>query len=265
MRCSIVIATLGRSSLPAVLAALDGQGHETIVVDDGGGGVAEATLRTPRVGGAAARNAGARAATGELLAFLDDDATPARDWVARLVAAAEANPGAAIGGSFENGLPADAYATAAHVILAAGYEWSARHGIRFFASLNLAVPRDGFLALGGFDERFARGADREFCDRWLASGRSLVAAPDARVSHAQDLTWRTFWRKHAANGRFLHEFHREHAARNRRGPALDTGYYALLARRAAAEGPRVAALVAAALVANYGAYAVARAAEAARA
>ena len=96
---SIVIATYGRPrQLAACLEAVSGLDYprdrfEVIVVDDGGpepvAPVAEPhrdrlrirVERTERGGPGAARNAGARLADGELLAFIDDDCLPAPGWL----------------------------------------------------------------------------------------------------------------------------------------------------------------------------------------
>jgi GT2 family glycosyltransferase len=86
---------------------------------------------------------------------------------------------------------------------------------RFFASNNLAVPRDAFEELGGFDsERFPGASeDRDFCDRWLASGRTLRYAPAAVVRHAHDLDLRGFVRQHVEYGRGAARYQRARAAR----------------------------------------------------
>jgi hypothetical protein len=56
----------------------------------------------------------------------------------------------------------------------------------------LAVPAADFAAVGGFDMSLRWSEDREFCDRWLASGRRLVHVPDAIVRHDRPHTARAF-------------------------------------------------------------------------
>jgi len=97
--CSLVIATLKRpqalEALLSAVAALDTQPVETIVVDNSAGdpltrSVAERAgatyLTAAGTGLSGARNIGARTASGDVVAFLDDDALPAGDWLAQLVA-----------------------------------------------------------------------------------------------------------------------------------------------------------------------------------
>ncbi len=97
--CSLVIATRNRhrtlARLLEVVAGLEAQPIETIVVDNTSGDpstrtVAErsgaAYLTAPGTGLSGARNLGARRASGQIVAFLDDDALPAADWLSHLLA-----------------------------------------------------------------------------------------------------------------------------------------------------------------------------------
>src|SRR4051812_19039811 len=101
---SVVIPTFERLDvLPEVLRALAAQEgappFEVVVVDDGSGDgtrellagyrgpLALTALLEDHQGPAAARNAGVRAAHGELVAFLGDDTVPAPGWLAAHVAA----------------------------------------------------------------------------------------------------------------------------------------------------------------------------------
>ena len=103
---SIIIPTRERPGYLAVaLASVAPQalrtGAELIVVDDGAlaanaelaerFGARYVSLGEPR-GLNAARNAGLRAAEGELLAFIDDDVEAPDGWLDALIAAAHAQP-----------------------------------------------------------------------------------------------------------------------------------------------------------------------------
>ena len=229
---SIVIATADRPGpLARCLTAVAALEHprdelEVIVVDDGGGadlelpagGLPVRLLRRERGGPGAARNDGARAAAGELLAFTDDDCLPEPAWLRELCAAARgAAPGTMVGGRTVNALAGNRFAEASqHIqdLVYAHYNRDPEHA-RFFATNNLAVPRDAFLALGGFDVAtfpFA-SEDRDLCDRWRASGRGLRSAPGAVVRHAHDLDLRGFVRQHVAYGRGAARYHRARALR----------------------------------------------------
>jgi len=94
--CSVVVCTRNRARRVAVcldaIARLDHPNFEVVVVDNSDGDpavrrAAEACgaryVVEPRPGLSRARNVGARAARGAIVAFTDDDATPASDWLSR--------------------------------------------------------------------------------------------------------------------------------------------------------------------------------------
>jgi GT2 family glycosyltransferase len=282
---SVVIATADRPGpLARCLAAVAALDHprdelEVLVVDDGGsarlgpaaGGLPVRLLRGERGGPGSARNIGSVAAQGELLAFTDDDCRPDPGWLGALSAAARDSPaGTMLGGRTVNALTGNPFAEASQYIqdlVYAHFNRDPEHA-RFFATNNLAVPRDAFLALGGFDVAtfpFA-SEDRDLCDRWRASGRDLRCAPDAVVRHAHDLDLPGFVRQHLAYGRGAARYHR---ARARRGTGrlrddaafhLDRSLWLRTARlRPARRAARIVPLLALWQVANAAGYLLERA------
>jgi len=202
--------------------------YEVVVVDDGGGlddglvasaGANVRFVEQAQAGPAGARNRGAAAASGSYVAFVDDDCMVDSGWLNALGAELRARPDAAIGGRVVNDLPENPCATATQLLIDYVNRWYAanRPERQFATSNNLAVPRAGFLELGGFDERFAlAGAeDRDFAARWIGAGREVVSAPRVVVRHAHDLTLAGYLRQHLTYGR---------------------GAYTLRSRRGAAEG-----------------------------
>ena len=214
---TVVVPTFARPErLAACLAALAAQtmrDFAVIVVDDGSDppvrGVVEAArgfadgqlryLRQDNAGPAAARNRGAGAADGPWLAFTDDDCRPRPDWLAALAAAAEAAPGALLGGHTVNGEVGNLFSEASQDLIG----FLEAEDRAYFASNNLACPADGFAGLGGFAESFplAGGEDRDFGLRWGAAGRPVAHVADAVVDHHHALDPRGFWRQHANYGR----------------------------------------------------------------
>ena len=219
---SVVIASRRRPEhVRACLQALAAQDYprtafEVVVVDDGSpvplasavSGLGE-MLRTrvhtqANAGPAAARNAGARIATGRYLAFTDDDCRPASDWLSHLSDALVQQPDALVGGVVRNALAHDRYAEATQALIEFLHEaYGDDPSRRFITSNNLAVSREAFLAAGGFDESFPvpGGEDRELCERWSAQGHQLVQAPRAVVWHEHAMTLRSFLRQHRNYGR----------------------------------------------------------------
>ncbi len=173
-------------------------------------------LRQTRAGPAAARNAGATHASGTFLAFTDDDCTPSPGWLAAFHSTLNDSPETAFGGQTLNALPGNRYSIASQMLI--GYLYAYYNRIpdraRFFASNNLAVSRETFLSMGGFDASFTRTAeDREFCDHWVFLGRRLTYVPDALVYHAHPLTLSAFFRQHWYYGRDAHHYHEVYARR----------------------------------------------------
>lgn len=191
---------------------------EVVVVDDGGRRPAAAVVtavpgphpvrvhRQPNAGPAAARNAGAQAATGARLAFTDDDCRPRPEWLVALDAALNRFPGALVGGSTLNALRGNRWAEASQLVVDHVIETS-RGG--FLPSCNLAVERTAFLASGGFDAAYPRaaGEDRAFCDQWRRGGGSIVWVAGAEVDHEHDLGPGSFWRQHRAYGQAARQVH----------------------------------------------------------
>ncbi|MBC7790576.1 MAG: glycosyltransferase [Anaerolineae bacterium] len=230
--CSVIVPTRGRNKqLAACLAALAAQDYpsdsfEVIVVDDGSpsspeevvsplrGKLGVSVISQAHAGPARARNTGAARATGALLAFTDDDCAPTRGWLAALAGRHTEAPEQAIGGLTTCSLRNNHFSTASQLLISYLYEYfnsrnSASGGPRFFTSNNLALPRERFLDIGGFDASFPSAAaeDRELCERWHRRGFQLLYAPEAVVEHAHYLTLLSFWRQHFAYGRGAHRFH----------------------------------------------------------
>ena len=126
-------------------------------------------------GPAAARNAGWRAAGGEIIAFTDDDCIPDRTW---LKAGVSAFADGVVGVWGRTIVPLPDNPT--------DYELNAaRLGLSEFVTANCFYRRDAIAAIGGFDERFT-AAWREDSDLFftlLERGGKFAYAPDAVVVH----------------------------------------------------------------------------------
>jgi GT2 family glycosyltransferase len=153
-------------------------------------------IRADRPGASRARNAGWRAASHELVAFIDDDVRVRPQWAGALAAAFVAFPEAAfVTGRLD--LPPGVTWTDVPIavidhtepsVLDATTEGLIGH------SANLALRRDALEAVGGFDERLGAGADlraaedNDLWDRLFTTGRVGRYAPEAAAWHEQ---WRT--------------------------------------------------------------------------
>lgn len=206
---SVVVPTHDRRDrLLGLLAALrDGtlphESFEVVIVADGcTDGTAAAVRATPfpfpvlvleqspSRGAAAARNLGGARSKGELLVFLDDDIVPLPALLESHVRAHERSSGDAI--VVGPPLAERPERSDFHDLALWGWweEFLARlrrPGHRFayddVLAGNLSVPSALFAALGGFDESFLCREDYELGVRVIASGASIVFAPDAAGYH----------------------------------------------------------------------------------
>ena len=179
-RVSVVVCAYNAErTMDACLASLEKltyPDYEVIVVNDG------STDRTREIsesypycriisqenkGLSVARNVGAEAASGEIVAYTDSDCVADPDWLNYLVGTMETKGFAACGGPnfspTETSLVAEAVAVSpgapCHVLLD---DEIAEH----IAGCNMAFRRDVLLAIGGFDRTFrAAGDDVDICWR----------------------------------------------------------------------------------------------------
>jgi HAD superfamily hydrolase (TIGR01662 family) len=169
---TVVIPTVGRPSLQALLDALDHcagpQPRELIIVDDRPGtppaikvdglGMPTRVLRSGGRGPAAARNLGWRHARSTWVAFVDDDVVPDPDWLERLAddLGDAAHSVAGSQGRVRVPAPSDRAPT----------DWersTAGLATARWITADMAYRRAALAGAGGFDERFPR-AYREDAD-----------------------------------------------------------------------------------------------------
>jgi GT2 family glycosyltransferase len=144
-----------------------------------------------------ARNSGVRAARGEVLAFLDDDAVAAPDWLEHLLAPYRDPAVIGVGGSIEPLWPRarprfmpDEFDRVVGCTYRGMPTTTSR--VRNLIGANMSVRRDLFEAVGGFRTDVGRVGTRpvgceetELCIRAARNmpGTRMVFAPAARVRH----------------------------------------------------------------------------------
>ncbi len=152
---------------------------------------------TTNLGFTVAANAGARAARGEFLLFLNNDAVLERGSLERLLAAGRRAPAiGAVGGKLVH--PDGRLQEAGSIIFADGSceaygrggdpdapEYSFERPVDFCSGALLLTRRDIFESLGGFDERYrpAYYEDADYCVRLWKSGLPVVYQPSAVAVH----------------------------------------------------------------------------------
>jgi GT2 family glycosyltransferase len=185
---------------------------EVIVVDDGSTDDTAAVvaqfegvrlIRTPNAGLASARNVGAAAATGEIIAYLDADAWPDPHWLHYLADTFDRTSSGAVGGP--NIPPPGAGAVAEGVARSPGgpihvlvSDTEAEH----IPGCNFSIRKDVLEGLGGFDRQFrSAGDDVDLCWRLQEAGHRIGFNPAAMVWHHRRNSVREYWRQQRGYGR----------------------------------------------------------------
>jgi len=222
----IIPAYNAGATLGECLEALGRQTHppdEIIVVDDGSsddtGAIARRygvrVIRQTNAGPAAARNAGAHLARGDVLLFTDADCVPAPDWVERMVAAFADPQVAGAKGVYRTCQP-EWVARFVQVEYEDRYDrMRGQEHIDFVDTYSAGYRREIFLAAGGFDSVFPQASveDQEFSFRLAEAGYRLVFVPDAVVYHRHDRTIGEYIRRKFRIGYWKALVMRRHPAR----------------------------------------------------
>lgn len=212
MNVSVVVPTCNRADLlQRVLRSLVSQkipqniNYEIVVVDDGSSDHTASALavfsrevlacpvkvvRTTGLGVAGARNAGIENATGEWIAFFDDDQLASESWLANLCKVAVDKGALCVSGDLRLALPANntpSLGRKARMILGE-YHYSTdvvpyRPG-DVPHSGNILFARELYFRVGGFDLRFNEGGeDVDFFSRVQLAGVTIWHAPAATGHH----------------------------------------------------------------------------------
>jgi len=189
--------------------------HEQFEADFGDRSDVLTHCNDENVGLLQSRNNGADVATGDVVAFIDDDAIADPDWVAELVETYEETDTLAAGGKMT-----PAWVAGKPAFLPEEFYWLVGVTPRGFADgpgevrntfgSNISFDREVFLELGGFDvdiggrqgEDNLQGGETELCARLQAHyGSGVYYNPEATVAHKvfdyrTDPRWlldRAFW------------------------------------------------------------------------
>jgi glucosyl-dolichyl phosphate glucuronosyltransferase len=181
MTTSVVIATYHADRVPDLLNTIKSvtrqtsPAHEVIVAVDRNPDLASTLSRelpgvtvvqnVQHTGAGGARNSGASVATGELVAFIDDDAVAAVDWIAQIEQAMSDAGAIGVGGLVEPlwlQRPPRWFPTEFAWVVGCSHRGlpTTRTAVRNVWAGNMAMRLDLFRALGGFRADFGKQGDR---------------------------------------------------------------------------------------------------------
>lgn len=224
-RVSVVVATYNGSKWLRIclrsLMKLNYPDYEVIVVDDGStDSVAEIAktfervryIRQKNMGLSVARNTGMEAATGEIVAYTDDDCRADEDWLYYLAGDLAESDFVAMGG--HNFLPPDDSPTAAAVMAAPGgpihvmlTETEAEH----IPGCNMAFRKGALESIGGFDPVYRKaGDDVDVCWRLQQAGHRIGFNPAGFVWHYRRSTMGAYLTQQAGYGEAEAMLYRKH-------------------------------------------------------
>ena len=225
-RIASCLDSLGRCDYPdlEVIVCDDGSSDRTLEIARG---YPYQVLALPRGGLSRARNAGLRAARGEIIAYLDGDAQCHPDWPYHLALALD-EPGVVAAGGPNLPVPDAGFAERVveacpggpvHVLLT---DDRAEH----IPGCNMAIRRDALIAVEGFDEVFtSAGDDVDLCWKLQDRGGLVAFAPAAQVRHHRRATFRGYLRQQFNYGRSERMVAGRHPHRfNRLGQARWRGF-----------------------------------------
>ncbi len=187
---------IGRTLRSLLDQSLERSEYEIIVVDghskDGTVAIArklvDRVLFEDRKSIGYARNVGARAASGEIVAFIDADSIATRNWLLRIKKIFRRRSLAGVGGF---GVPINPTPKDRFAFLLLNYYWKLTSwlGIYHFVGFNCAYRRKEFLAAGGYnpDIRFLEDVElsirfRSLGNRCKVSRRLKVLTSPRRIS-----------------------------------------------------------------------------------
>ena len=224
--CSVIIPTFNRKEkirktiLSLLSQSLLKEKFEIIIVDDGSTDSTKNVvkefnkkviyLRQENKGPAAARNYGIREASGEIVAFTDDDCVVPSNWLEKILSGFEKHKNVvAVGGYLEAPeeiLRSNIFARYESFISRKNYRVSDKEEVSGWenpsgGTNNLAYLKRIILEVGGFDETFptAGGEDADLKWRITQKGYKFLYLP-LKVEHHQDYNFKGFIRQSRNRG-----------------------------------------------------------------
>lgn len=176
--------------------------YEVIVVDDGSrdrtGAIADGSpfrvIHQPNRGASAARDAGLRAAEGDVVAYVDSDVSVTPDWLVNLVKPfSDPTVGATTGQTvFLRNEKCASWMRSMDIERRNAHR---RPFTRLANGPNCAFRKEVLLGVGGFNPAWYHAEDTEVSYRVWQAGYRIRYVPSAIVHHIPEEEWRNYLRK----------------------------------------------------------------------
>ena len=211
---SLAAQTLGRDAFEVVVVDNASTDATAAVAASGGARV----VSEPRPSRARARNAGVGAALADRIAFMDAECEADPGWLAALLRCLDRAP--VVAGPVRLRLPVTPNALERFDALWRFHQREHVERDGWAASTNLALTREAFDAVGGFDPTYRQiGEDVDLCLRAGAAGHPIAFCADAWIAHPAEGSLAAMLRRGYRQGWSMVQHH--HRLPGRIGGLLD--------------------------------------------
>jgi GT2 family glycosyltransferase len=149
-------------------------------------------IETGEIGPAEKRDLSLKYAKGEILAFIDDDAYPEKDWIEKALKNFEDKSVGAVGGPNLTPERSNKFQKASGFALSTSlvsgsmnyrYKIGRKKEIDDFPSCNLFVRKNIFKKIGGFNSNYWPGEDTKLCLEIIKLNKKIIYDPKVIVYH----------------------------------------------------------------------------------
>ena len=172
---------------------------------------------------------GVKKSSGSILAFLDDDTYPEKDWLLNALRAMQSKNAKALGGPAVN-TPKDNFSKQISGLIYSSALMSGKHKARYipdkvqyvndYPSCNFIITRELYDRVGGFDSEYWPGEDTILCNNIMKQKEKILYTPEALVyHHRRDLFFGHF--KQLKN----YAWHRGYFVKRFGGNSLSLSYF----------------------------------------
>jgi GT2 family glycosyltransferase len=170
------------------------------------------------VGPAKKRDLALKYARGEILAFIDDDAYPEKDWIKNAIKNFENENVGAVGGPNLTPENSNEFQKVSGFVLgskivsggaAHRYKKEKRREIDDFPSCNLFIRKNIFKRINGFDSNYWPGEDTKLCLEINKLGKKIVYDPEVVVYHHRRKNFRGYLKQISAYAKHRGNFARK--------------------------------------------------------